>query len=269
MSPVTVSFSTRQNGTVATVVFSNPTKLNSVNSSLVDAALSIIPSLAQNPDLRCVIITGGPCTKGQAFVGGADISEMMNLPNAEAGRTFITRLHLVCKAIRDLPVPVIARVNGHALGGGLLVMCAADLRIASSEARFGMPEVQRGVPSTVDSASLPAIIGASRARRLLMLGDTIPAEQAERWGLVDKVVNASELDNAVDEWVDLLLKAGPRALSAQKRLMAVWEKVPLQEAVDAGVWEFGRAFEGEGFESEGRRMMNEFQVQNRKRKSQL
>ena len=116
--------------------------------------------------------------------------------------------------MRDLPVPVIARVNGHALGGGLLIAAAADLRIATSEALFGMPEVQRGVPSTVESALLPAQIGSSRARRLLLLGDTISAHKAEEWGLVDKVVEAGDLDKAVEAWVEQLLKAGPRALAA-------------------------------------------------------
>ncbi|KIW98229.1 uncharacterized protein Z519_01813 [Cladophialophora bantiana CBS 173.52] len=268
--PTAISFSQRPNGTVATVTVSNPRKLNSLNTIVLDAFLSCVPPLAQRSDLRCVIISGGPCSVGQqAFIGGADISEMKDFSNAEAGRTFINKLHLACKALRDLPVPVIARVNGHALGGGLVVMASADLRIATSDARFGMPEVQRGVPSTIEAAMLPAQIGAARARRLLLLGDTISAQEAESWGLVDKVVPADQLDEAVEEWVDRLLKNGPRALRIQKKLFAMWEQVPLREAIEAGVWEFGTPFEAEGFEAEGRRMMNEFQTQNRKRKSRL
>ena len=171
--------------------------------------------------------------------------------------------------MRDLPVPVIARINGHALGGGLLIMAAADLRVATTEALFGMPEVQRGVPSTVESALLPSQIGSARARRLLLLGDTVSASKAEEWGLVDKVVKANELNEAVESWVTMLLKAGPRALASQKRLMAVWEQVPIQEAIQAGVWEFGKAFEDPKLESEGRRMMSDFQGQNKERKSKL
>ena len=101
------------------------------------------------------------------------------------------------------------------------------------------------------------------------MGDMISAEQAESWGLVDKVVKASELDNAVEEWVQMLLTAGPRALAGQKRLMSVWEQVPMREAVQAGIWEFGRAFEGSGDEAEGRRMMNQFRRQNKGTKSRL
>ncbi|KIW64129.1 hypothetical protein PV04_09084 [Phialophora macrospora] len=267
---VTVSFSERRNDTVATLTISNPSRLNSLNTTVLDTIVSSISSLSDHRNLRCVIVTGAPLrAKQQAFVGGADISEMSNLPNAEAARTFITKIHLACQAFRDLPVPVIARVNGHALGGGLLIAAATDMRIASSTALFGMPEVQRGVPSTVESALLPAIIGSARARRLLLLGDMISAAQAESWGLVDRVVQPSELDDAVEEWVQMLLRAGPKALAAQKRLMSVWEQVPAQEAIHAGMWEFGQAFEGIGFDSEGRRMMNEFQARNHGRKSRL
>lgn len=257
-------------GAVATVTISNSKRLNSLNSAILDEFVSTITPLSQEPDLRCVIVTGGPCAGNQqAFIGGADISEMKDLPNADAARTFINKIHLACQSMRNLPVPVIARVNGHALGGGLLIMAAADLRIATTEALFGMPEVQRGVPSTVESALLPSQLGSARARRLLLLGDTIPASKAEQWGLVDKVVQAHELDTAVEAWLEQLLKAGPRALAAQKRLMSVWEQVPMQEAIHAGVWEFGKAFEDAGVESEGRRMMQEFSGQNQKRKSKL
>ncbi|OAP57300.1 hypothetical protein AYL99_08038 [Fonsecaea erecta] len=269
-TPIAISFSQRPNGTIATVTVSNPRKLNSLNTTILDAFIASVPPLAQRSDLRCVIVTGGPCAVGQqAFIGGADISEMKDFPDAESGRTFINKLHLACKALRDLPMPVVARVNGHALGGGLVVLASADLTITTSDARFGMPEVQRGVPSTIEAALLPLQIGAARARRLLLLGDTISAQEAESWGLVNRVVPADQLDRAVEEWVDRLLLNGPRALRIQKKLFALWEKVPLREAIEIGVWEFGTPFEAEGFEAEGRRMMNEFQTQNRRRKSKI
>lgn len=268
---VLTSLSSRPSGIVATLTVSNPGRLNSLNTKVLTAFISALSSLAQTPYLRCVIITGAPCLgNAQAFSGGADISELSSFTHAAAGREFITRLHLACKAIRDLPVPVVARVNGHALGAGLLLMAAADLRITTSDSTFGMPEVRRGVPSTVESAELPSIVGAGRARRLLILGDNISALTAESWGLVDRVVEPAGLDNAVEEWVQQLLEAGPSALAGQKRLMNVWEQVPLQEAVTAGVWEFGKAFEDEGTkEAEGTKMMNAFLKQNRDRKSKL
>jgi enoyl-CoA hydratase len=231
--------------------------------------ISAVSIIKQTPGLHAAIITGGPCTAGRAFIGGADISEMSTLSSASDAREFIIRLHFACKALCDLPVPVIARVNGHALGGGLLVMLAADLKIAISSALFGVPEVRRGVPSTIESAWLPSIIGAGRARRLLLLGDTISADRAEIGGLVDKVVEEAELDAVVEDWMRALAAAGPRPLAGQKSLLTLWQQVPKQEAVEAGIWEFGRASERQGGESEARTMMKEFLSKGKRRQSHL
>lgn len=268
-SGVQITLTQNQHGTIASLTVNNPQRLNSLNTEVCAAFVSAVSEITKIPDLRCVIVTGGPCASGRAFVGGADISEMSTLATPKAAREFITGVHHVCRSLRDLPVPVVARVNGHALGAGLLVMAAADVRIAVSDALFGMPEVQRGVPSTVESALLPSIVGASRARRMLLLGDTISADEAERWGLVDKVVDMNDLDNAVTKWALLLSRAGRGALAAQKRLFNVWEQVSQQEAIDAGIWEFGRAFEQNSTESEGRSMMKAFLTQNKKRKAKL
>lgn len=256
-------------GAVVTLTVTNPTKMNSLSTPVANAIIASVDAISNMPKLRCVIVTGGECVSGRAFIGGADIKEMSTMQSSAAGRRYITTLHRVCHALRHLSVPVIARVNGHALGAGLLVMMAADMKIAVSDALFGMPEVQRGVPSTIESALLPSTIGAGRASRLLLLGDTISAFEAERWGLVDKVVEHAQLDSAVSDWVTLVTQAGPCALAGQKRLLRVWEQVSPREAIDAGAWEFGKAFEGLGDQSEGRRMMNEFLSNNKKRKNKL
>lgn len=272
---VSTSLSIRPEGAVATLIVSNTQRLNSLNTEVLTSFISAISALKENTNLRCVIVTGEVLPnggKGQAaFIGGADISEMSTLPTPDAARTFIRRVHDVCAALRDIPVPVIARVNGHALGAGLLVMAAADLRVASPNALFGMPEVRRGVASTVESAILPGIVGAARARRLLLFGETIDAQTAASWGLLDQVVEGgvTSLDRAVEEWLQIVFQTGPRAVKAQKSLLTVWEQVPMREAVEAGIWEFGKAFEGDGQESEGRRMMCEFLQRNRKRKAML
>lgn len=265
MQPVTTSISNRQDGKVVTVTISNPTRMNSLNSQLLDAFVATISSLAKDPELRCVIVTGGECTNGPVFSAGADLSEASTFTEAKPAREFINRLHLAAQSLRELPVPVISRVNGHALGGGLVLMIGADLRIATPECQFGMPEVLRGVPSTIESALLPAAVGALRARRLVLLGDHISAQQAESWGLIDRIVPAAELDNAVEEWVGLLLKSGPRALRSQKELMLTWEQNHPREAINAGIWEFGKAFEG-GEDAEPRTMAVEF-IQRKKSKA--
>src|SRR6185437_2626707 len=120
---------------------------------------------------------------------------------------------------RHLPVPVIARIEGYALGAGLEVAVACDLRVASTQAQFGMPEVKVGIPSVVEAALIPGLIGFGRARELLMLGEVIDAETALRWGLVERVVESAALDREVEQIVAALLAAGLRALRLQKALM--------------------------------------------------
>jgi enoyl-CoA hydratase/carnithine racemase len=193
---------------------------------------------------------------GRPFVGGADIREMAALRDGDAARAFIELVHGCCRAVRDCPVPVIARIEGYALGAGLELAAACDLRIAAADARFGMPEVRVGIPSVVEAALLPGLIGWGRTRRLLLLGETIGAAEALEWGLVERVVpaGAAELDAAVEEWLGLLDEAGPLALRAQKALTREWENLPTDRAVAAGVEAFARSWRSD----EPERMMRRF-----------
>src|SRR5689334_15819468 len=137
-------------------------------------------------------------------------------------REFITLLHRACDALRRLPVPVIARIDGYALGAGLELAAACDIRIAAAGARFGMPEVKVGIPSVIEAALLPSLIGWGRTRRLLYTGDTIDAAEAERWGLVERCVPTAELDGAIDAALDAILACGARAIRLQKALIREW-----------------------------------------------
>ena len=175
----------------------------------------------------------------RAFIGGADIDEMAAL-DFESARAFITQVHECCAAIRDLPVPVIARCTGYTLGAGLEIAAACDLRIASPTAKFGMPEVKLGIPSVVEAALLPKLIGWGRARRLLLLGEMIDSVEAERWGLVERV--ADDVDAAVEQCVQAILQAGDRAIRLQKQLIRRWEDLPLSHAIEAGIDSFEAAY---------------------------
>ena len=189
-------------------------------------------------DLRVLVLRG---SGNKAFVAGADIREMRDLNEASA-REFIDRLRQVCEAMRTLPVPVIARVAGWALGGGLELAAACDLRVASNRAQFGMPEIKVGIPSIIHAALLPRLLGAARARWLLMVGDNIDAAQALDWGLVDVVVPQHRLDDEVERLAAQLAGYGPQALRQQKRLLREWERQPLEEAILRGVDEFAAAY---------------------------
>ncbi|KAL2807679.1 ClpP/crotonase-like domain-containing protein [Aspergillus granulosus] len=240
-------------GVIATVTVSRPSKLNSLNSQLLALLAQKMNNISQeNPGLLAVILTGsGP----KSFIGGADITEMAALESPAAAREFITKVHAACRSIRDCPVPVIGRINGYALGAGLEIAASCDFRIGSRNAIFGMPEVNVGIPSVVEAALLPGLIGWGRTRRLLLLGDNISAIEALQWGLVEKVVEPDRLDHAVEEWVQLLERSGPQAVRRQKKLIREWEQLGLDEGIAAGIPAFEESFEKDG---EGPRMLSNF-----------
>ncbi|KAL4897570.1 ClpP/crotonase-like domain-containing protein [Aspergillus ambiguus] len=255
---ITTSFARRLNGQVATITICRPSKLNSLNSHLLENLTNTFHEIPRkHSDLIAVVLTG---EGAKSFVGGADIGEMGSLESPAAARQFITRVHHACKSIRECPVPVIGRVNGYALGAGLEVAASCDFRVASTNAVFGMPEVRIGVPSVVEAALLPGLIGWGRTRRFLMLGDNISATEALQWGLVEKVVEPNVLDEAVEGWIRHLEQNGPLAVRRQKALMRQWEQLGLDEGVKAGIPAFGQSFESEGPGglSEPSRLMNEF-----------
>lgn len=237
-----------ERGDVRHVVVANEAKLNTLNSPLLEALAGAFEVAGPT---RAVVLTG---EGGRAFIGGADIREMGAITGPEAARAFITRVHGACAAIRACRVPVIARVQGWCLGAGMEIAAACDLRLASSAARFGMPEVRVGIPSVVEAALLPALIGWGRTRRLLLLAETIDATMAEAWGFYERVTAPDALDAAVEEWLALLRKAGPRAIAAQKALIRAWEDLPMRDAIAAGIPAFAASWESE----EPRAMMARF-----------
>lgn len=240
----------RAAGRVAHVTVDHPGKLNILNRALIAALGEQLTALGRDEGLRAVVLRGAG---ERAFIGGADIRDMAALDEASA-REFITLLHRACDAARRLPVPVIARIEGYALGAGLEVAAACDIRIAAEGARFGMPEVKVGIPSVIEAALLPSLIGWGRTRRLLYTGETIAAAEAERWGLIERCVPKAELDGAIDAALAAILACGPRAIRLQKALIREWEELPLSQAIARGVTRFGDAFKTD----EPKRMMGAF-----------
>ncbi len=229
----------RQRGVIAYLTINNPRHLNAMNSALMDSFVATMNELAAEDDLRAVVLSGaGP----KAFIVGADINEIAGIKDAAQATSFITRLHGCCDAIRNLPVPVIARIHGYSFGGGLEIAAACDLRIASEAATFGMQEVKLGIPSVIEAALLPMLVGWGRAREIMLLGETFTAAEALDWRLVERVVPASALDAAVETWLGKLLTSAPRAVRLQKRLIRQWEDLPLADAVQAGIDAFAEAY---------------------------
>jgi enoyl-CoA hydratase len=229
----------RAGGAVATLTIDNQAKLNTLDRALMTEIIAKVEALYPHEDLRALVVTGAG---GKGFIGGASIPEMAAL-NRDTARDFITLVHRTCESLRKLPVPVIARIDGYALGAGLEVAVSCDLRVATTGAKFGMPETKVGIPSVVEAALIPQLIGYGRARELLMLGEIVDAETALRWGLVERVVKPEALDAEVDKIIASIFAAGAQAVRAQKALMQQWEKLPADEAIAAGINVFARAFE--------------------------
>jgi enoyl-CoA hydratase len=237
-SQVETRLDERPGGLVAFVTINNASRLNAMNSALMDEFVETLSPLAANAELRGVVVTGAG---DKAFIGGADIAEMSALASAEDGRRFITRLHRCCDAIRAVPVPTIARINGLTLGGGLEIAAACDVRIAVEGAIFGMPEVKLGIPSVIEAALLPLLIGWGRTRQILLFGENFSAQEAHSWGLLNELARNGDLDTAVGRWLDQLLSCSPGAIRLQKQLIRSWEDMPLRAAIEAGIESFEAA----------------------------
>ncbi|WP_407160070.1 enoyl-CoA hydratase [Bradyrhizobium sp. STM 3557] len=235
---------------VVTLTICNAGSLNILSSAVTDGLRAGLEQLAGDASIRVLVLSG---QSGKSLIGGADIKEMARLDQASA-EAFITRLAQLCEAVRAFPAPVVARMPGWCLGGGLEVAAACDIRIAAHDAKFGMPEVRVGIPSVIHAALLPRLIGWGRTRWLLLTAETIDAPTALAWGLVDKVAPDGGLDAAVEHTVASLLACGPQALRAQKALLRQWEELPLKQSVDISIGAFGRAF----LTDEPKRLMQEF-----------
>jgi enoyl-CoA hydratase/carnithine racemase len=255
LQPATVQIDERG---VAFVTLNNAAKLNTLNTRVMTELIDAVEPLGAAEDLRAVVLRGAG---DRAFIGGADITEMAGLDAASA-REFITLVHRSCAVFRRLPVPVIARIQGYVFGAGVEVAAACDMRVASADAQFGMPEVRLGVPSVVEAALLPQLIGWGRTRQFLLTGDTIDAPTALAWGLVEQVVPAQQLDQAVERLLSSILASGPHAVRRQKALITAWEDLPLRQAIQRGIDSFADAWRGD----EPRQLMGAFVERQRQRR---
>src|ERR1700761_2647718 len=212
--------------------------LNILGSEAIQAVRQGLEALAPDRQIRALVLAG---ESPKSMIGGADIKEMARLDQKSAEK-FITGFRDLCEAVRTFPAPVIARMPGWCLGGGLEVAAACDFRVAAHDAKFGMPEVRVGIPSVIHAALLPRLIGWGRARWLLMTAENIDAPTALAWGLIDRIAPSGGLDAAVENVVAMLLECSPDALRAQKDLLRRWEELPLKESVDLSIGVFGQSY---------------------------
>jgi enoyl-CoA hydratase len=228
----------RQAGPVVTLTIDRPEALNTLTHELILRLTEEIRRWSAEETVRVLVLTG---SGEKAFVGGVDVRAMMDL-DPDGAERFITDLHRCFLAVRQSEKLVIASINGFALGGGLELIASCDLRIASDRARFGMPEVRVGIPSVIEAALLPRLIGLGRAAELVYLGEMIDAREAGRIGLVSKVVSHEQLKEATRQLAEKALQCGPTAMVLQKKLIAQWMDLSLRDAVEAGIRAFRETY---------------------------
>lgn len=196
-----------RDGAILRVWLNRPEKRNALDSTALEEIAALYGSLASDFETRVVVLGG----RGPSFCGGADRKSPPGRERlaADSGATdrerrWVSQIGLrACRAIEDAEAVTIARVHGHAVGGGAALALACDFRIAAEDASFRIPEVDLGIPLTWGAAArLAHEIGAARAREAILLCDRFDARQAERWGAVHAVVPAAELDATVDRWAE-------------------------------------------------------------------
>lgn len=212
---------------IATLTINRPKALNAMNASVLGELESAFKALNSNPEVGCIILTGAG---EKAFVAGADISAMQPL-DAVAARDFAQLGHRVMQQIEKGPKPVIAAVNGFALGGGCELAMGCDLRLASDNAKFGQPEVNLGViPGFGGTQRLPRLVGKGRALELVLTGDMIDAQEAWRIGLVNKVFPQAELLGEAKKVAKKILGKGPLAVRLSKEAVSNGIEMDLDRA---------------------------------------
>lgn len=211
--------------------------LNLFEPGLIAELRQAFDGLARDPSVRVAVLTGA----GRAFAAGMDLHVLGRLDEPGA-RALITAIHEAIEAVHHAPFPVVAAVNGPALGAALELLLACDLRVASASATLGLPEVRVGVPSVIEAALLPWMIGPGRAAELLLTGEAIGADQALSWGLVNRVVPPERLRSATEEVVASILACAPTASRLQKALMLRWRYTDLATAIRHGIGAFAAAY---------------------------
>ncbi len=211
---------------VAFVALNRPEARNAMNIKMVAEITAVFQALRDNRDVRAVVLSG----VGKVFCAGGDIKEMREkpLPATESANN----LDAMLRAVNQAPQVVIARIEGAALGGGFGLVCASDVAIASTTAKFGMPEVRLGIAPSFISPFVLQRIGLMRARELMLTGRRFGGEKAKEYGIVNEVYPPEEFDAGLEKVLEEVRQCGPNALAAVKELIFTVMDSPLDDTVE-------------------------------------
>ena len=207
----------RIEGHIAEITLDRPQKLHALNVDMLTAMSELVRDIDHNHEIRVLIISS---TGDRSFCCGADIIEWSAMSPVEMWRTWIKRGGSLMNSISALAIPVIASMNGLALGGGLELALAADIRIATTSTRVGMPETKLGIiPGWGGTQVLKQVIGPSRTKQLIFTGEIISAAMAESWGLINEVVEPEEIEQRTASMAEAIAANAPIAVQATKALV--------------------------------------------------
>lgn len=223
------------------ITINRPQAMNALNCDVLDELYKAFTAVKEDNDVKAVILTG----EGKAFVAGADISQMYEL-DAVQGRSMMIKGHDVMNLIEAVEKPVIAAVNGFALGGGCELAMACDFRIASEKAKFGQPEVGLGIiPGFGGTQRLPRLVGKAMAKYLIMTADMIDAQEAYRIGLVEKVVAPEELISECESIAKKIMSKAPIAIATAKTVINTGYNLDMKAASILEIESFTAPFASE------------------------
>jgi enoyl-CoA hydratase/carnithine racemase len=223
---------------VAWVTFYGRGSLNLIGRVVVDELSAALNEISRDNKARSVVIRGA----GQrAFSGGVDLMEMKGFSPQEA-EEFITSLHSLMLRIMTMGLPSVACIHGACLGGALELAMACDLRVASDEAMFGLPEVRVGIPSVIEASLLPRIIGWGKASELILTGESVDAKKALQWGLINRVAPKGRLEEEAHQAARQFHSLSPHVLAVQKEIMYHWLNVDHEDAVRFSIKAFALCF---------------------------
>lgn len=217
----------RLDGRVALLTFNRPDKMNALNMEVRRALFAALAELRDDDEVRVLILTGAG---EKAFIAGADIAEFKDAAPIEQYRAM--QRGNIYSAMEEFPKPIIAMINGYCLGGGCELSMACDIRVASSRAKLGQPEINLGIiPGGGGTQRLPRLVGEGQAMRLIMTGEMISAAEAEQIGLVEKVFEPENLREATLEMARTMASRSPIALQAAKESILVARRMPMDEGL--------------------------------------
>ena len=226
------------NDSVAVTRLNGRGPLNLLGRSVFNDLNDALDRLNLDRNVRAMILIG---SGDQAFSAGVDLHQMKDLNPVDA-ESFITELHAPARKLLTMSIPAIAAIKGPCLGGALELILACDIRIATDDAIFGLPEVQVGIPSVIEASLLPPTIGLGRARRMLLTGETVNAAEALAIGLVDRVVSADQLMDAARETANTFLGMSRDVVASQKDIVAKWLELGEEDSAAFTIREFSRIF---------------------------